>query len=195
MTELITPASFDSLSSNKPYTVRLRMDGYYDKIVESVRIIPDSTVIISPTLLRVMHPLTVISEPAGAVIYIDGIEQGEAPVSIGSIAEGNHSLLTIMDGYKPKQIEIDVTATNSQIRVKLDSMPPGILILEIQPYADLWIDGELKESDAVNFPIELSPGEHLIKLHHPVYGDIEENVRIVSGEELRKKYNLETRSR
>ena len=84
---------------------------------------------------------------------------------------------------------------DNQISFVLDPLPPGILIVEILPYAELWINGELQEHDAVNFRIELRPGEHNIELRHPVYGVVQESVKVLSGKKVVKTYNLETRNR
>jgi hypothetical protein len=151
--------------------------------------------VVSHDFRRVVHPLTVISQPAGAIIFIDGAEHGAAPVSIRSITEGRHTLVAEMSGYQPRSLDIDVPVRDNQISVTLEPLPPGILILEILPYAELWIDGQLKERDAVNFRIELSPGEHTVELRHPVYETLTEKVEVLSGRELRKSYNLETENR
>jgi hypothetical protein len=194
-TGLRTPASFDSLSANKLYTVGLTLEGYIPRIIEGIDVIPDSNTIVSRNLSEKVHPLTVICQPAGATISIDEVEQGVAPVSISSIVEGNHTLVAKMNGYQTRTLNIDVPVRNHQIIVTLDPLPPGTLILEILPYADVWIDGQLKKQDAVNYVDELSPGEHTIELRHPVYDDLTEKVIVVSGSELKKFYDLKTRNR
>lgn len=194
-TGLTTPEEFDSLSVNRIHAVRLSLPGFYAKDLDGIEISVDSTVTVTHDFSKVVHPLTVISEPPGASITLDGIERGTSPVSIRAVEEGRHELVASLTGHYEATKTIEVPAGNNQISVSLEPLPPGILIVEILPYAELWIDGELKERDALNHRIELRPGIHTIELRHPDYGTVTESVEIPSGETVTKTYNLEKRNR
>lgn len=194
-TGLTTPEMFDSLSVNRIHTVRLSLPGFYAKDLDGIEISVDSTVTVLHDFSRVVHPLTVISTPPGASIVLDGIERGTSPVSIRAVEEGRHELVARLTGHYEATKTIEVPAGNNQIAVTLEPLPPGILIIKILPYAELWIDGELKERDALNFRIELKPGIHTIELRHPDFGTVNESVEIPSGESVTKTYNLEKRNR
>jgi len=194
-TGLTTPEMFDSLSANRIHAVRLSQPGYYARDLDGIEITADSTVIVSHDFSRVVHPLTVISDPPGASIVLNGIERGTSPVSIRAVEEGRHELVARLTGHHEARRTIEVPAGNNQISVTLEPLPPGILIVEILPYAELWIDGELKERDALNYRVELRPGTHTIELRHPDYGTVKESVEIPSGVSVTKIYNLEKRNR
>jgi hypothetical protein len=194
-TGLTTPEMFDSLSVNRIHTVRLSLPGFYATDLDGIEISVDSTVTVLHDFSRVVHPLTVISTPPGASIVLDGIERGTSPVSIRAVEEGRHELVARLTGHYEATKTIEVPAGNNQIAVTLEPLPPGILIIKILPYAELWIDGELKERDALNFRIELKPGIHTIELRHPDFGTVNESVEIPSGESVTKTYNLEKRNR
>jgi hypothetical protein len=192
-TGLTTPETFDSLSVNRIHTARLTLQGYYTKDIDGIEIAVDSTVAVSHDFSKVVHPLTVISNPEGASITLDGIERGTSPVSIRAVEEGMHELVARLPYYHEARLTIEVPAGNNQISVRLEPLPPGTLILEILPYAELWIDGELKERDALNYRIELRPGAHTIELRHPEYGTVSETIEIEPGASVTKTYNLEKR--
>lgn len=194
-TGLTTPEKFDSLSVNRIHAVRLSLPGYYARDLDGIELYADSTVTVSHDFSRVVHPLTVISSPQGASIILDGIDRGVSPVSIRAVEEGRHELAARLAGHYETRKTIEVPAGNNQISVTLEPLPPGTLIVEILPYAELWIDGELKERDALNYRIELRPGTHTIELRHPDFGTVTESVEIPSGKIVTKKYNLEKRTR
>ncbi len=194
-TGLTTPEIFDSLSVNRIHAVRLSLPGYYAKDLDGIEIAVDSSVTVSHDFSKVVHPLTVISDPPGASIVLNGIERGTSPVSIRAVEEGRHELVARLAGHYEARRTIEVPAGNNQISVTLEPLPPGTLIVEILPYAELWIDGELRERDALNYRTELRPGTHTIELRHPDYGTVTESVEIPSGGSVTKTYNLETRKR
>ena len=173
----------------------LSLPGFYDKDLDGIEITVDSTVTVTHDFSRVVYPLTIISDPPGASIALGGIERGTSPVSIRAVEEGRHELVARLAGHHDARMTIEVPAGNNQIAIKLRELPPGVLILEILPYAELWIDGELKERDALNFRIELKPGIHTIELRHPDFSTVSESVEIPSGESVTKTYNLEKRNR
>ena len=190
-----TPFTFDSLSANKLHTVVLKLPGYYAREIGGIEIAADSAVTAAHAFSRVVHPLTVISEPAGAAISIDGVDRGPSPLSIRAIEEGRHEILARLDGYFDERRAINVPAPGNQVSIVLELLPPGELVIEILPYAELWIDGELKERDAVNFRISLRPGMHTIELRHPVYGTVRETVELKSEERITKTFNMESGDR
>jgi hypothetical protein len=90
---------------------------------------------------------------------------------------------------------VEVPAPGNQVAVALELLPPGELVIEILPYAELWIDGELRERDAVNYRISLRPGTHTIELRHPVYGAVRDTVELESDARITRTFNLESGDR
>jgi len=189
--EFRTPAHFDSLSVNILHRCRIALQGYYTGEYSGIELTADSIVTISHQFSRRVHPLTIISDPGGAIIMIDGTERGVTPVSISRIEEGEHRILAVLDGYYDATRQINVPIPDNQMKIDLVLLPPGELVIEILPYAELWLDGELMEMDAVNYRVSLRPGRHTIKLKHPVFGEVEETVILVSGETVTRTFNME----
>lgn len=52
-----------------------------------------------PTQSQAMGTLVVITEPAGALVYIDNELKGISPATIPGLSAGTHSVTLIMDGY------------------------------------------------------------------------------------------------
>lgn len=54
--------------------------------------------------------LSVSTDPEGAAIYIDGVQQGISPATIPGIAAGTHTLLLKRDGYQDLSLPIVISA-------------------------------------------------------------------------------------
>jgi hypothetical protein len=177
-----TPATLEALSTNELHTVRLRLPGFNDATYRGIEVLEDSTVLVHHNFSRITHPLTVMSDPPGAEIYLDGNFFGNTPRSLGSVTEGIHELELLSDGYHPHRQRIDIPVPGDELTVTLTKLPPGVLVLQISPYAELWINGELIERDAVNYRTELDPGIYQIELRHPHYGNITDPIEIKTEE-------------
>ncbi len=66
----------------------------------------------------------VIIEPAGATVFLDGKELGPAPLRIGRLAPGTHTLeIQAPEGYQAKTISLDLISGERQvIRLSLDAV-------------------------------------------------------------------------
>jgi len=69
----------------------------------------------------------IISEPAGADIYIDGKLEGKTPSQL-SILRGKHSIIVKLDGYVPYKGDIDVQSKSvSEQKIVLEVLPYKII--------------------------------------------------------------------
>ncbi|MFH1679709.1 MAG: PEGA domain-containing protein [Candidatus Eisenbacteria bacterium] len=192
-TGLATPAVIAALSSNTPHKVRLTLSGFNDASYQGVEVFGDSMALLHHDFARITHPLTVLSEPPGADAYLDGRHLGETPQSLTAVDEGPHELELRLYGYETLRRTVEAPAPNNQIALVLAKLPPGEVTFEIHPYAELWIDGEMKEKDAVHFQTKLDPGVHVIELRHPHYGTTTDRIEVKSEEKITKQYHLDKR--
>jgi hypothetical protein len=58
--------------------------------------------------------LSVITDPAGATIFIDGVQQGISPATIPGISAGTHTMLLKRDGYQDLTLPVTITAGSTQ---------------------------------------------------------------------------------
>jgi hypothetical protein len=54
--------------------------------------------------------LSITTTPAGALVYVDGAMMGVTPTTIPMLAEGQHSVTLMMDGYQDLKITITINA-------------------------------------------------------------------------------------
>ena len=58
--------------------------------------------------------LSVTTDPAGATIFIDGVQQGISPATIPGLAPGSHTMLLKLDGYQDFSVPVTITAGQTQ---------------------------------------------------------------------------------
>jgi hypothetical protein len=191
----VTPHAFAGLSVNVPHDVRLSLPAQREGVYGDLRVPADSTLTIRHAFRAVTHPLTIVSEPAGAEALLDGRPVGTTPQSLAAVSQGRHTLLLRRDGYHPRQRTVDVPAPGNLVRETLELLPPGTLVIRVQPYADIYVDGELKESGAVYFSQELPQGPHTVLLRHPHLGDHETVVEVRSEQTTNCDHDFERGSR
>jgi hypothetical protein len=63
-----------------------------------------------PTVLPATGTLSVTTTPAGATIFIDGIQRGVSPATVPGLAPGNHTLVLMMNGYSDFTATVTITA-------------------------------------------------------------------------------------
>lgn len=54
--------------------------------------------------------LSVTTNPAGAMIFIDGVQRGVSPMVVPGLAPGSHTLLLKMNGYNDLTVTIPITS-------------------------------------------------------------------------------------
>jgi PEGA domain len=54
--------------------------------------------------------LSVITTPAGAAVYIDGVQRGVSPASIPGLSAGSHTVLLKLAGYQDLSTPVSITA-------------------------------------------------------------------------------------
>lgn len=113
----LTPTTISGLSQSPPnHTYKLMLTGYEDAI-GTFDIIADQTTIIPTIVLTPTSPITgtviILSNPSGAKIYIDGIEQiGRlTPSTVANIAPSppSHTYKLTLTGYNDKSDSFDIS--------------------------------------------------------------------------------------
>jgi hypothetical protein len=58
--------------------------------------------------------LSIATTPAGAFIFIDGVQRGVSPATIPGLSPGTHTLLLKLDGYQDLSTPVTITAGKTQ---------------------------------------------------------------------------------
>ncbi|UKI31560.1 MAG: PEGA domain-containing protein [Lentisphaeria bacterium] len=120
----------------------------------------------------------VVSEPAGAEIFVNETKRGVAPCTLGDLSPAVYTIRAVKAGYEPmeKTVEI-VSGFQDEVRFSL-VRSTGVLELTVRPAGvTVLVDGKLvgrTKSDGVSVtgtaPIvvrEMAPGNHEVTVSHP----------------------------
>jgi hypothetical protein len=75
---------------------------------------PQTTAIVPTATLPLTGSLSITTTPAGATVFIDGVQEGISPVTIPDLAQGGHTLLVKMNGYADLMVPVAITAGETQ---------------------------------------------------------------------------------
>jgi len=136
---------------------------------------------VSPAPIGSDGTLIMTSNPAGAKLFVDGVEKGVTPLTV-QLKPGAHSLELRGDG-PPRLMPITMTAggqISQYIELPKAAANAGQLQIRTEPAgARVSIDGVLRGTSPITVP-DLAPGEHAVSLES-ASGSVKQVVAIEAG--------------
>ncbi len=127
-----------------------------------------------------------------ADVYINGKKVDTTPLqSYIQLKPGKYNLKLVHPNYPPYTKRITISSQNLE-SVKMDfDDKVGFLDCKINPWGNVYIDGELKGTTPLREPLVLFPGTHELKVTNPQYGDFEQKIEIKAKETFPFKLNFD----
>jgi hypothetical protein len=121
--------------------------------------------------------LEVVTEPAGADVYVGYRLFGESPLTINTLDPGRYEVRIEKDGYYPEERRV-VLETGTSVRLEIELEPiTGFLDIRANvPDITVIIDGESYDSDLIELPI----GRYDVTIRRFGYRDVMERVSIMA---------------
>lgn len=185
----LTPYLNENINAGT-YKLLLRKKGYAD-IKESIKISAGKTHSVSKDLSAITT-FKINSEPSGADVMLNNKSAGKTPYVNNQTPPGEYNVTISKEGYKTYTEKIRITDTQvpREINARLDQLSGKIEIL-VRPFGSIYVDEQLKVRDTNSpFIIELSGGNHRIKITHPTYGSIEKEIKITDEKPLKFNFDL-----
>jgi hypothetical protein len=143
--------------------------------------VPAARRFISPAPVNTDGTLIMTSNPAGAKLFVDGVERGVTPLTV-ALKTGPHSLELRGDG-PPRLMPITVTAgaqVSQYIELPKSASTAGQLQVRTEPSgARVSVDGVARGTSPVTVA-DLTPGEHAVTLESD-RGSVKQIVAIEAG--------------
>jgi hypothetical protein len=106
------------------HTLRVRLPGYTE-YADVVHVAAGTPTEVQVDLFPLAQVLSIVTEPAGARVFVDGSFMGETPVEV-DLLEGRRSIRLTLRGYEEVIREVNARAgTREELRVALTPLPPG----------------------------------------------------------------------
>ncbi|RMG61495.1 MAG: serine/threonine protein kinase [Calditrichaeota bacterium] len=126
-----------------------------------------------------------------AEVYVDGQHRGTTPLNDPLILPaGSHQLELKNPDYQPFQTVLQLQpGSTDTLRVRLKAAT-GFLMVQVVPWARVFVDGRLMDTTPLSEPIKLSPGIHQLRLENPELPPWEGRIQIAAGDTLYRQISL-----
>ncbi|RMH87338.1 MAG: serine/threonine protein kinase [Calditrichaeota bacterium] len=124
-------------------------------------------------------------------VLIDGEEKGVLPLLQPlTLSAGTHQLEVRNPSYLPFRREITIIPHRiDSLKIALTPLE-GYLELRVQPWAEVYIDGEHVGQTPLHEPLALPAGRHQVELRNPNFSPWKETVEILPGETILRQVIL-----
>lgn len=180
--------------SKGQHTITVQKEGYkeYTQQIQVNQAQQDYQINLERAGLQV---LTVITEPAGADVYIDGIKAGTTgPNGTAEIYRypGTYEMTVLKSGYRStsRTVTLRQNANNEQ-RARLEQNSGTLTVTGNPQAARILID---RYPIQAGKPVHLSPGRHQMDIEVEGYQTYTKEIQIGLGQNVTERYNLEVYS-
>jgi serine/threonine protein kinase len=128
-----------------------------------------------------------------AKVYVDGRFVGETPISQSMhLSKGKHVVTFSNPSFDPIVKTIEVRGENEG-HISADFLEnAGYLQCAVEPWAEVYIDEQYKDTTPLNKPIVCSAGKHTVRFHNNAFRDVIQEVSIKARDTLMITSSLPT---
>lgn len=187
--QLISPGTFRSVRPGI-HNVIIAKPGY-QPWSENVEVKVGMKAVITATLSPSVNPggISVSSEPKGAGLSIDGVNEGITNQIVGKLSPGPHIVTVRKSGYETWTMTVQVSAGRiaevNAILVPERNPVTGDLAVTSDPAgASVYLDGNYQGITPGTAPldlVDLSPGIHTVDLRRAGFEDYSASVKVEAG--------------
>jgi hypothetical protein len=184
-----SPLDVDRLSVAELHAVEAVFPGH-QPVQTQVRLTADTTTAIALTLPVGTNSIYLTSDPSGAELLVDGLTSGRTPRSLDSLPFGRHTIRARMEGFVEIDTTIEFGERSGPIHFALRPEPTGVLVLQGDNPAKMYVDGILAAENVPNSgPKELKAGPHAIEVVLVSGRVIKATITVRSGEKVTYDYS------
>ncbi|RPH92463.1 PEGA domain-containing protein, partial [candidate division KSB1 bacterium] len=152
---------------------------------------PADTTLASAAITADSTNLLLITEP-WAHIFIDDAQQGTTPLSEPlRLPAGRHELLLRNPAYPLVRIPLNLTQAEEQRNIRLADYSTLVRV-QVEPWGELYLDGEHIGTTPLPRPLFVSPGKHTLRASHPQFSGLQRDFSAAAGETLSITMNFTT---
>lgn len=169
------------------HTVEVRAEGY-EPHRETVTVAPGARVTLSPSLAEATGSggsLRVLSNPTGAVIFVDGDQQGSAPITVEDLEPGTHIVEARVDGRSIASERVTIEAGRREtvmLEISRGLEPGSLRVSSSVSGAEVLVDGRSVGNAPISVP-DVEPGNHTVTVRAAGHDDWEQNVNVNAGQQ------------
>lgn len=184
-----TPRLISNLAARGVYSVRLRKAGYQDQKI-SVRFEGRKPLVREEKLVLASGTIDVMSEPAGALVTVNGIERGVTPIQVTGVPKGRAIVKFTLAGYEELVRDLAVSAGDVQtLPVVLKGLPGTLRVTSVPEGARIYVNDRY-EGKAPASLSGLKPGDYLLRAEMDGHGTMSRTVTLENGASASEEFRL-----
>ena len=132
------------------------------------------------------------TEPAGATVFVNGIERGVTPITLSNIPKGVATVVFRLAGYKDETRELRLAPGDSQaLAVQLKGQPAKLAIVSSPEGAKVFVDDDYQGKTPATIST-LAGGAHKIRIELAGYAPVTRDVTLENGAVKTEEFKLES---
>ena len=189
----ITPLLITTLpcGQDQVHRLELSLNGYKKKRID-VPMTSRTPCVREEKLVLDSGILDCATEPAGATVLVNGIEQGKTPVAVMIPREGA-KLTFRLEGFKDVERSVDGMSAGDRKTldlIKLEGLPARLSVVTEPDKAKVYLDGKFQGMSPVT-GVTAASGEHEIRVELSGYAPATRKVRLENGGDTTVPFKME----
>ena len=167
----------------------------YETLNKGVIVNEDISISVSEVLIPRTGSLTVLSEPIGAIVFINDVAKGKTPHDIPGLAIGDYVVTVSLENYEDvtQRVTVEYNENTTQ-KVDLKPLPGAVTIIVSPTRTDISINRKKYKASSSGFTtVELPAGTHRINFTLSGYEPQEKVVTLGANEKTTLEVNMKKR--
>ncbi len=164
-TGLQTPTRLSALSDGR-YRYRILKPGY-EPVEGEFEIKNFNNPLISATLQSSSGRFEITSDPPGAIVFVDGQERGETPLTLDGVSPGMHQVGVRMNGYALLVREVDTSdGSKGSVSARLKKEGGKLTVKTADAQATVMVNG-VPVGTGKSVSVKVTRGSYLVDVQAP----------------------------
>ena len=173
----------------RAYRITFRAEGFLERTLR-LDLSDGKPRVVDAALTSSTATLALGSEPAGAKVLLDGVPQGQTPLTLRKIRPGKHEVTFSQDGYRTLTHTLTLDAgQEATLSMPLERLPAGLTITTLPIGARVYVDGVFRGESDLTLK-DLPAGTHTIRVERPGYAQASRTVTVGAGESRAEEFRL-----
>jgi len=187
-----TPVLVEDLPIDELYDIQMTLTGHEPGEYDNIQVFEDSVVSKNHIFKILEFQVRITSTPDAGDVYIDDRFAGKTP-NTAVVAYGEHKIEVKKQRYETVTLDRRVPQDGNEFDIVLEKLAPGVLVVMVRPWADIYIDGDLAERERTNYRMTLDPGTYVIRLLNPHFEPKETEIEVRPNEESVFEWDLKAK--
>lgn len=175
------------------HRLQIAKPGYFAKDVE-VTVRDRVPQLVNLDLTSDAATLAVNSEPAGAIVLVNGSNRGTTPCRIDALPSGEVQLEVRAEGYASFRQSVKLSAGQTfQVDAPLTAQPGSLQIITTPEKAKVYVDNQLRGEAPISMD-GLTPGDHRVRIELKGYETDARTVKVKAGGKITEEFRLSQNS-